>query len=168
MAMKTLGLGLLLAAAGVGGYFLLRSGPDAGPAAPTPGGVAPAGAGNQQPPVEPRVAKFQYRADEATVPREDRVLLPDGTWAMALNGVKNPPRMDWPSEIPYAPIVEMITDPKGQQWYKHADGSQSTMVMTWRSDLGREDAVTQVANPAPVVEQQPPAGPLMPNPGRRN
>ena len=63
--------------------------------------------------------------------------------------------MLWPRERPYSPIVKVEVDPHGQEWYVHEDGSKSTTVMGWRKDLGRLDAMTQVANPVPTVAREP-------------
>ncbi len=85
---------------------------------------------------------------EPKAEEKERLLkLPTGEYVPALNGVLNPAAMQWPSTIPYSPIVGRERDSHGQDWYVHADGSKSTTTMVFRSDLGRMDPVTQVANP---------------------
>lgn len=147
MATKTLGLGALAALVVGGGFYLLRN-DEAEQPAPR---VEPAPVETAEPKAPPTIVKRSAEvahlpnADE--VPAADRFLLPDGTWARALNNVKNAPKLDWPPWIPYSPIVERVVDARGQEWYRHADGSMSTTQMTWRTDLGRPDAVTNLANP---------------------
>jgi len=75
------------------------------------------------------------------------ILYPDGSRQPPLNGVKAAPSLYWPKEVPFTPVVGKFTDVQGVEWYKHADGSQSTTQMIWRKDLGREDAVSRVAAP---------------------
>lgn len=143
----------------------------------TPAPVSPAPVVQQDPEPTPeapptptsnkRMANASWTVNPEAVPREDRLKLPDGTWVLALNGVKNAGPMDWPRDVPWAPIKEVITDPRGRQWFVHEDGSQSTTYMTWRQDLGRMDAVTMVANPKepmPVFNER---GPTRPDPDVR-
>ncbi|MGA1523507.1 MAG: hypothetical protein ACO4CT_10085 [Planctomycetota bacterium] len=165
--MKTLGLGILLLGAGAGIYYFANQGPSEAPAPANPGDAvsAPEAAGQT---VEPRAAEVPLKAAVEETPREDRFELPDGTWAPALNNAKNAPPVDWPPDIPYAPIVKRVTDPHGQDWYVHADGSKSTTVMTWREDLGRYDAVTNLANPINAAPREQDLGPIMPDPNKKN
>ena len=87
--------------------------------------------------------------------REDRFELPDGNWALALNGVKNPGRLEWPKDRPWAPIVERVAGKDGVDRYKHADGSWSWTQPQWRKDLNRMDSVTVLANPTPTLPMLP-------------
>lgn len=89
------------------------------------------------------------------VPGASHFALPDGSWAPALNGVRNAPKMDWPPEIPWSPIRRKILGKDGKEYYEHFDGSYSTTQMIYRSDLGRKEAVTQVMNPQKVQGQSP-------------
>lgn len=86
------------------------------------------------------------------LPRNRTLLLPDGTRVPALNGAVNasPMKDAWPSNVPWSPIVATERSDLGVDWYVHQDGSRSTTEMKWRSDLGREDAVTRLARPAPT------------------
>ena len=90
---------------------------------------------------------FSFLVDPSVVPREDRIELPDGTWARALNGAKNAPPVKWPKGRPFSPIIKRHTDSSGNQWYGHADGSSIQTRMMFRPDLGRLDAATVVATP---------------------
>ncbi len=118
---------------------------------PTPAAAVPASES-----VSPKVVATEPEAASApgpfgvvATPPEDRgayVALPDGTFAPALNGVRNAPAMVWTEDEPFAPIVGKETY-QGVEWYTHADGSKSTTSKVFRADLGRDDAVTQVATP---------------------
>ncbi len=78
----------------------------------------------------------------------------DGTYMPALNGVRNVPALQWPSDLPFSPIVGKRVS-VGKEWYVHADGTQSTSMMLWRSDLGREDAACHVARPVAAAAEEP-------------
>lgn len=79
-------------------------------------------------------------------------LLPDGTRVPMLNGATGAPPLAeyWGSSVPWSPIVGIERNDQGLDWYRHANGSYSTTQMVWRSDLGRNLAMTRVAHPAPV------------------
>ncbi|MGA0870927.1 MAG: hypothetical protein ACO3UM_18515, partial [Planctomycetota bacterium] len=47
----------------------------------------------------------------------------------------------------YAAVIGKSTDGRGQDWYRHADGSWSTTTVIQREDLGRPESVSMVANP---------------------
>jgi len=84
--------------------------------------------------------------------------LPDGSQVMPLNGVTAPAEMVW-GEVPWSPIVR-TTGLDGTDWYVHEDGTHSTTLMVYRSDLGRKDPVTLIsrsASPAPVENAAGPA-----------
>ena len=49
---------------------------------------------------------------------------------------------------PFSPVIGKKRNSKGTQWYEHEDGSFSTTIMGYRKDLGRMDAITNVAHPA--------------------
>ncbi|MBK8101235.1 MAG: hypothetical protein IPK26_29490 [Planctomycetes bacterium] len=161
---------LVIALAGcAGGYFWLRSGPGAAPAttpevAPTDPGVAaavPAPATANTPPAQP--------AGPPPAPSKGKAIYPDGSEHPALNGVEEPIKVAWPGQVPFSPIVGQFVDGDGLQWYRHEDGSQSTTKMTWRKDLGRNAAMTLVANPTkatPVLMEEPDGKTrLIPGPG---
>ncbi len=102
-------------------------------------------------------ARLQYTAPVATrtpepAARKRMVLLPNGDYVPTLNGVLDAPAMDWPTSIPYSPIIGRESTAT-LDWYVHADGSKSTTQMAFRTDLGRMGPVTTVANPAPVGQR---------------
>ena len=92
---------------------------------------------------------------ERDVPLQDRFRLPDGTWAPALNGAKNVVPLVWPSDRPYAPIVERFVDALGFERYRHADGSECLTVPQWRPDLGRMDSNTVLFHPVESLPLEP-------------
>ncbi|MCA8977642.1 MAG: hypothetical protein KDC98_23155, partial [Planctomycetes bacterium] len=53
------------------------------------------------------------------------------------------------------PVVALVVDADGWEWYEHADGTMSTTAMVFRSDLGRKDATSVVASPTPGVPLDP-------------
>ena len=118
-------------------------------------------AGQQEPSAPPPVAK-------ATVPPPDTpedddagmLLLPDGSEVKPLNGAKNPPKMLWQNPQ-WSPIVG-TEHSSGLDWYVHADGTYSTTIMLWRSDLGRTDATTQVLHPRDPKPTRPLPGSAQP------
>jgi hypothetical protein len=114
-----------------------------------------------------RTAGATWLADPKRVPPEERLQMPDGTWVMALNGVKGARAPDWPAGVEFSPIKRIITDKEGQQWYELEDGSQLSTLMRYRADLGRMDPVTVLANPtqaAPLLNED---GPTRPDPNMR-
>lgn len=99
----------------------------------------------------PESASQGVQISKVPVPGGTHFRLPDGTWAPALNGVRNAPAMDWPDEVPWSPIKRKIIGKKGFEWYEHEDGSYSLTRMLYRTDLGREEAVTHVINPTEAL-----------------
>lgn len=97
---------------------------------------------------EPVSVDFKATVDPG-IPEDQRLRMPDGSFVPTLNGVKNPAAIVWGNQ-PYSPIVRKQIDPHCE-WYLHADGTYTTTVMTWRSDLGREDAVTLCLHPAKAL-----------------
>ena len=81
--------------------------------------------------------------------------LPNGTYVAALNGAVDPAPLSWPNDRPYSEIIGIERSPVGQDWWVHADGAKSTTVMAYRSDLGRHDAVTQLAIPTTPMPMEP-------------
>jgi len=77
--------------------------------------------------------------------------LPDGTYLPTLNGVSADLELTWPSHLPFSPVVGRVVDSQGIERYLHADGSQSTTQMVYRSDLGRADAAVLVSTPRPAA-----------------
>ncbi len=148
---------LVLASAGaLGVYFALRS-PEGAPSTAPPI-VRPNPAQESPPPTAARVPLREAPAPTRTPPvPAEMIRYPDGTFMPPLNGVKQPALLHWPPEEPFSPIVgkQMAGD---VEWYVHADGTQSTTQMVFRSDLGREVAVTHVARPLPVRPEEPVEG----------
>ena len=53
-------------------------------------------------------------------------MLPDGTRVANLNGVAESVEFPWPGNHAYAPIVSVIHEPDGTDWYLHDDGTRTT------------------------------------------
>jgi hypothetical protein len=141
---------LVVAAAAVGGaWWALRTVPEEAPKhAPTP-----------EPSPEPKPSKSPVMTvdflpePEAKVPTERRLKMPDGSFVPTLNGVVNPAPIAWGS-VPYSPIVRKQIDPT-VEWYVHADGTYTTTIMQWRSDLKRNDACTVCLHPEKPTATEP-------------
>ena len=129
---------------------LVPWGEGAGTPTPPTSATPPVTATAVAPPV--RVAESPTPAPDPA--RRDLLELPDGSFVPCLNGATNaaPLRKGWDPRLPYSPIVRVERD-AGIDWYVHADGTKSTTVMVYRSDLGRDDALTRVAHVAPTPPQ---------------
>ncbi|MGE0143814.1 MAG: hypothetical protein AB7I19_07870 [Planctomycetota bacterium] len=113
-----------------------------------------------------RSTSVGFTVDPNVVPKELRLQLPDGTWALALNGVTNPGPLNWPNDRPWAPIVERRVRQDGTEAYVHADGSWSWTQLQYRKDLGRMDSITLLANPTDPLPIDPAEAALnTPRPG---
>ena len=138
---------LVTVALGIAGaYFLLR-----GDDSPAPTGTQPRAGVDA--PSQPPAAPMQGTAPErkqARVRKPRMLRFPDGTELPPLNGVEIPAKLQWPKNRPYSPVVGKKTEANGDTWYVHADGTRSTTIMLYRSDLNREDPTTIVANPEKV------------------
>jgi hypothetical protein len=87
--------------------------------------------------------------------------MPDGSQLPPLNGVREAGDPTWPHDRPYAKVVGTKTV-NGIDYYVHADGSTTTTIMVWRTDLGRYDAATHVVNPVgnrPLADDELPGQP---------
>ncbi len=86
--------------------------------APTPGEAEPAGdAVRARPLPEPTVAP----------PEGGGILCPDGSYLPLLNGVPSAPGIIRAEEHgPLPPVVEILVDSAGYEWYRHADDSTTT------------------------------------------
>jgi hypothetical protein len=148
---------LVLAVGGaIGAYVALRSPQDAVPKE-SPRMRSESTAAEPAPPA-PLPSLREAPAPTRTPPvPEQMIRYPDGSFMPPLNGVKVPAALQWPPEAPFSPIVgkQMAG---GVEWYVHADGTQSTTQMVFRSDLGRDVAVTHVARPMPVLPEEPAEG----------
>jgi len=140
------------AAAAAGAWWALQTPPD----------IAPEPAPVVEPPARPApsaapVMTVDYVPEpEAKVPAERRLEMPDGSFVPTLNGVVNPAAIAW-GNTPYSPIVRKQIDPT-LEWYVHADGTYTTTVMQWRSELGRDDACTVCLHPVKPAPTEPGAG----------
>ncbi len=158
---KTLLIALLFVAAAGGGYYVLKM--DSGATSEDPPAprvdTSDAGQPTEEPKIEARQATGEITVDPDKVPREKRVMTPDGKWYALLNDATNVRdfREAWSSEVPWSPIVDITRDKQGQDWWVHADGTVSTSMMLWRKDLGRSDGMLQVAHPIaplPMKEEE--------------
>jgi len=86
------------------------------------------------------------------------VKLPTGEWLRALNGAVDVKPMEWPADRPFSPIIGVERSPSGKDWWVHADGTKSTTEMIFRSDLGRHDAILEIASPTPALPMESPEG----------
>lgn len=123
------------------------------PAVQSPGEQPPAGqpAPTRADPVQPPTP--------APVTDAKPIVYPDGTTYPTLNGVVAPPPIPWPQQIPFSPVTGVVVDKEGVSWYRHKDGSISTVRMAFRKDLGREDAYGMVILPTqtqPLVQEEQP------------
>jgi len=110
----------------------------------------------------PVLASTDLGVDPDKVARADRVEMPDGSWLRALNGAKDAPALQWPADVPYAPVIGKTTDGAGQEWYRHADGSMSTTSVVDGGGLPGPLSLSTVANPAPAAKPAPiPAPPIV-------
>ena len=83
---------------------------------------------------------------------------PDGSTRPALNGVTADVTILWDNGRPYSPIVEKWTDPNsGWEWYRHADGSNSTV---------RIVEINGVPQVCPMTTHPDPEVPVDPRPAR--
>ncbi|MEZ6036498.1 MAG: hypothetical protein R3F29_03385 [Planctomycetota bacterium] len=147
---------ILVVVAAVAANLLTRGGRDGEPS-PEPAAV-PAVTVDEAAPA-PANGTVEPAPAAAAAPRDHArdLQLPDGTLVPALNGaVDAAPLKDYWGPFPWSPIVGVERSSAGVDWYRHQDGSYSTTQMVWRSDLGREAAMTRVAHPGP--EEVPAAG----------
>jgi hypothetical protein len=64
-------------------------------------------------------------APAAEASQSPRARFPGGTSLAPLNGVRESIDMPWPAGRPFSAVAGIVHD-RGQDWYKHADGSWST------------------------------------------
>jgi len=150
---KPIALLVVAAAAAAGAWWALRTPPDL---APEPAPVAEPPAAGPVPSAAPLMTVDYLPEPEAKVPAERRLKMPDGSFVPTLNGVVNPAAIPWGS-APYSPIVRKQIDPT-LEWYVHADGTYTTTIMQWRSELGRDDACTICLHPIAPAATEPGAG----------
>lgn len=138
------------AAATLAAALLLRPADDP----PQGRGRTPAPAAVATEPAPPAVAAPrpvpEPAAAAAAKDRSRQLELPDGTFVEALNGAVDPaPLVRYWGPVAWSPIVGIERSSAGVDWYRHANGSYSTTQMVWRSDLGRNEAMTRVAHEGP-------------------
>lgn len=78
---------------------------------------------------------------------------PDGSTMPLLNGVREPVTVQWPANRPFSPIVETVADERGVSWYRHRDGTWSTVRMLRDAVRGLDVATSQVFSPMPVKQR---------------
>lgn len=83
---------------------------------------------------------------QPTPPGVPTLRMPDGKEFPLLNGVREAPLPSWEPGRPYSPIIGTRTV-RGIDYYVHADGSTTTTIMAWRTDLKRYDGTTRVESP---------------------
>jgi hypothetical protein len=84
----------------------------------------------QSPPV-PASSQLPAAASAAKSPVKTgpgRMIFPDGSQAMALNGVTADVKLIWDSQ-PFSPVKMKVVDSFGDEWYVHEDGAVSTVKM---------------------------------------
>lgn len=152
--MKAIASVVILALAGSGAvYYMTGDGEGA-----NPGTVESSGSPDSTPeqPDAMQVGTEEPKRKKE-LPRKHRLYFPDGSYLPALNGATNAKPVVF-RDRPYAPVIGKKKDSSGRQWYEHEDGSFSTTFMGYRKDLGRMDAITQVANPTeprPLLVEDP-------------
>src|SRR5262245_40990264 len=93
---------------------------------------------------------------------------PDGSTRPALNGVTADVTILWDNGRPYSPIVEKWTDPKsGWEWYRHADGSNSTVRIVEINGVPQVCPMTTHPEPAVPVDTRPAKPPANGSSGTR-
>lgn len=138
--------GIVFLALGGGAFWLYTQ---QSPATPP---VAPPEQPEQK--VVPEVKKVE-KADLPANPKPDqptatkKLRFPNGTLVEPLNGVTDPALCVW-GDAPWSPIVRKEHN-GNMDWYVHADGTYTTTMMQWRSDLKREDAVTLCLHPTKPI-----------------
>ena len=93
----------------------------------------------------PRGARVAISAAPVPGPQEPAILLSDGTRLPALNGVAKPPMVK--TNRTAKPVVAVIVDERGLEWFEHADGCLTTSRYVWRSNRKLWDAVAMHAIP---------------------
>ena len=76
-----------------------------------------------------------------------QLLLPTGETVPVLNGALGAPPLQWAAGRPWSPIVGTETDPNGNEWYMHEDGTRTITQIVY--DRGEPVAATSVAHPVP-------------------
>ena len=136
-----LGIGILLLGAG---FLLSRSFGTVEPLKVDGPGSAPASRPESRGAVAPKIA--QERPGKPPVETDPSKIagmlrLPNGTAVPPLNGVKNPPPLQWKAKRPWSDIIGTriveYPDRSPVEWYVHADGSQSTTVMLKQERQGK-------------------------------
>ncbi len=85
-----------------------------------------------------------------------KFLLPDGSYALALNGVTGAKPLKWPPTKAWSPIEGKVRGPNGEEWYVHEDGSMSTTVWSVDHVRGVRMPLTRLALPNAPADVAPP------------
>jgi hypothetical protein len=120
----------------------------------------PAPKQREQPAQPPQPVQAPVQAPQPAAAQPKMLRFPDGSLREPLNGVTDPKPVDWPAQIPYAPVVGRMRDAQGLEWYRHADGSRTTTQMFFHQQLGKMVPMTRVENPVtsvPVDESEAPS-----------
>lgn len=99
----------------------------------------------------PRGARVPLAATPTPGPGEPAIMLSDGTRLPALNGVAKPPLVN--TNRTTKPVVAVIVDERGLEWFEHADGCLTTSRYVWRSNRKLWDAVAMHAIPDAPTKQ---------------
>ncbi|MEM7199555.1 MAG: hypothetical protein AAF628_04775 [Planctomycetota bacterium] len=150
------GLATTALAGGVAAWFAVQ---DYAATDPPPGGLGSvhrsAGGGPAKLVGQPPAAENlpQIPIGKHGEPPQGAAVFPDGTWLEPINGVKEAPPFPGFNGRPYAPVVQIYTNPTyGIQYYVHADGTVSNTQMAETSDGTRTwmEATWLVGHPVPT------------------
>jgi hypothetical protein len=93
----------------------------------------------------PRGARVLVQSVPTPGPSDPAIVLSDGTRLPALNGVAKPPLVK--TNRVTRPVVAVVVDERGMEWFEHADGCMTTSRYVWRSNRKLWDAVAMHAIP---------------------
>lgn len=71
------------------------------------------------------------------------MVCPDGTTMPPLNGVNQRVKMQWHTDGPFTPVVAKMTH-NGQDYYRHADGTLTSVVQVINRATGQPNIMSQV------------------------
>lgn len=77
------------------------------------------------------------------------ITFPDGSQREVLNGVDEPVLLQWPDDLPYAPVVGSVRD-GDTEWFAHGDGSWSTTLRRLDRVTGKYVTLAPVFTPGPL------------------
>lgn len=92
-----------------------------------------------------RAADAGHRTPQRVEPVADGIRCPDGRCLPLLNGVASAPAIiREPERGPLPPVVALVVDADGWEWYEHADGSMTTSRPQRITDQQGRDTVQAV------------------------